>query len=218
MALVVAICSTIHALDITKELSAYPEFALFSKALTEAKLVDKINALNAVTILAIDDAATATLAGKSPDAVKAILSTHVLTDYYDEKKLVEAQGSHSLVETLFQSSGVAKNNQGYIYIMLINEGEVAFGSAASPPGIDFDVVLVHTVTNQTGVFSILQVNKPIVPAGIDISNVTIPQLAGDKTAETPSALAPATAPSSASRVFIGLLGAASAFAAFFLAL
>ncbi|KHN16466.1 Fasciclin-like arabinogalactan protein 14 [Glycine soja] len=191
VALVLAFCSSIQGLDITKLLGEYPEYAQFNKYLTETKLADQINSRNAVTVLALDDAAMASLSGKSQDAVKAILSTHVLVNFYDEKKLMEAEGSRTKVETLFQSSGVAKPNQGYIYVALINEGEIAFGSAAAAPNAPFEVVLVRSVTSQ--------------PDTVSADG------AGDNIAQSPSALAPGPS-SDASRVYMGLFGAASAIA------
>lgn len=215
-------CSTIHGLDITKLLGQYPEYAQFNKYLTETKLADQINSLNAVTVLALDDAAMASLSAKPQDAVKAILSTHVLVNFYDEKKLMEAEGSRAKVETLFQSSGVAKPNQGYIYVALINEGEIAFGSAAAAPNAPFEVVLVRSVTSQPDTVSVLQVSKPIVAPGVEsaaaaATSATVPLAttaadgAGDNIAQSPSALAPGPS-SDASRVYMGLFGAASAIA------
>ncbi|KAG5034288.1 Fasciclin-like arabinogalactan protein 8 [Glycine soja] len=207
-------CSTIHGLDITKLLGQYPEYAQFNKYLTETKLADQINSLNAVTVLALDDAAMASLSAKPQDAVKAILSTHVLVNFYDEKKLMEAEGSRAKVETLFQSSGVAKPNQGYIYVALINEGEIAFGSAAAAPNAPFEVVLVRSVTSQPDAVSILQVSKPIVAPGVEsAASATVPlatAAVADNIAQSPAALAPA--PSSASRVCMELAGVASAIA------
>ncbi|TKY74645.1 Fasciclin arabinogalactan protein 8 [Spatholobus suberectus] len=206
LALVLAFCSTIHALDITKLLGQHPEYARFNKYLTETKLADQINSRKAVTVLALDDAAMASLSGESAEAVKAILSTHVLVDFYDEKKLMEAQGSRSQVETLFQSSGAAKNKEGYIYVALINEGEIAFGSAAAAPGAPFEVVLVRTVTMEPGAVSVLQVSKPIVAPGIiGASTAKAPLATASYIAQPPVAAAPA--PSSASRVCMGFVGA-----------
>jgi len=220
LALVLLLCSTTtHALDVLKVLSN-PKYALFSKALTEANLVDKINALNAVTVLPLSNAAMASLAGKSPEFVKATISTHVLVGYYDEVKLVETSGPQTPIETLFQSSGLAKGNQGYVQVQVINEGDVAVGSAAESIGTIFDVVLVLAVANQPEVLSVLEVNKPIVVPGIEnlFSNVKLPTAAlNAKNAVPPSALAPAPT-SDASRLCMGLLAAASASAAFILAL
>ena len=165
LSLFLAISSSIHALDITKLLGKYPEFATFSKYLTETKLTEEINKRNTITILAVDDGAVSALSGKSQQTVKAILSTHVILDYYDQKKLIEAQGNEQQLTTLYQSSGLAVNEQGFLKVALVGEGEIAFGSAVK--GAAFNVSLVKTVTTQPYNISILQVTKLITFPGVD---------------------------------------------------
>lgn len=164
LAILLAVSSSIHALDIAKLLNKSPEFASFTKALTETKLIDQINSRNTITILALNDGAMGGISGKSPQAIKAILSTHVILDYFDEKKLMEAQGSGQLLTTLYQASGLAQNQQGFIKVALIGEGEIAFGSAVQ--GSPIDVELVKNVVSEPYNVSILQVTKPITfPVG-----------------------------------------------------
>ncbi|XP_047154292.1 fasciclin-like arabinogalactan protein 3 [Vigna umbellata] len=218
--LLLAVCRSIQALDVLQALND-PQYEQFNKALTEANLVDKINALKAVTVLPMCNDAMASLAGKSPEFLKATISTHVLIGYYDEKKLVENIGSQTPIETLLQSSGLAKDKQGYVLVQLVNEGEVVLGSAASPPGTVFTVGLVQTVAKQPEEFSALEVTKPILVPGIEnlFSDVKVPLAAVEGSmAASPSAHAPAPGSSDASRLCMGLLAAASASAAFILAL
>ncbi|KEH39774.1 putative fasciclin-like arabinogalactan protein [Medicago truncatula] len=205
LALFLAVSSSIHALDITKLLGQNPDFAAFNKQLTETKLVDQINSRNTITVLAVSDGAMSAISGKSPQAIKAIMSTHVVLDYFDEKKLSEAVGSGILLTTLFQASGQAKNQQGFLKVKLIGEGEMDFGSAVS--GAPIDVALVKTVVKQPYNISILQVAKPIIFPGVDsVSTASAPTAAKNAsspsaakadapTAETPSESATAPSPS-----------------------
>ncbi|RDX70372.1 Fasciclin-like arabinogalactan protein 14, partial [Mucuna pruriens] len=206
LALVLAVSSTIEVegLDITKMLSQYPECTLFNKYLTETKLAEQINSLKAVTVMAVNDEAMAAIVGKSPDTVKAIMSTHVLVNYYDEKRLSEAQGAHAMVETMFQRSGVAKNSQGYIYVALINEGETAFGSAAAEPNPTYDVLLVKTMMTEPEVVSILMVNKLLVPAGIEGASPTWRNAFFSTIAQSPGS-AEAPAPSTSSHIHVSFV-------------
>ena len=206
LALMLSFSSAINCLDITKTLGQYPEFSTFNKYLTETKLAEQINSAKAVTILALDNAALASLSGKSVDAVKTVIGTHVITDFYDEKKLVDAVGSHAELATLSPASGSAAK----VYVSLINEGEVAFGSAA---GTTFDSKLVKTVTTEPNVVSVLQVTKPIVAAP---SSTTDSAGTTAAVAETPNADAPA--PSASSRTTFGFVGAVMAFASIFFSL
>ena len=152
LALFLAFSSSIQCLDITKLLGKYPEFAKFSQYLTETKLAEQINGQKAVTVLALDDSALASFSGKSPDAVKAALSSQVVVGFYDEQKLMMAQGSHEKLTTL--SSATA------IFVDLIGEGEVAF--APSVQGAKYSTKLVRTVTTEPGTVSLLQVSEAIV--------------------------------------------------------
>lgn len=185
LALVLAVSSAVvHAFDITKLLGQSPEFATFNKYLTETKLVDQINKRNTITVLAVDDAGLGAISGKSPEAIKAILSTHVVLDYFDEKKLMEAQGSKQILTTLYQASGLAVNQQGFLKVALVGEGEIAFGSAVN--GAPIDAELVKTVTSQPYNVSILQVSKAIVFPGVDSAqNAKAPVSSSQTTAKAP---------------------------------
>lgn len=185
LALVLAVSSAVvHAFDITKLLGQSPEFATFNKYLTETKLVDQINKRNTITVLAVDDAGLGAISGKSPEAIKAILSTHVILDYFDEKKLMEAQGSKQILTTLYQASGLAVNQQGFLKVALVGEGEIAFGSAVN--GAPIDAELVKTVTSQPYNVSILQVSKAIVFPGVDSAqNGKAPVSSSQTTAKAP---------------------------------
>lgn len=165
LALVLAVSSATQAFDITKILSQYPEFSTFSKYLTETKLTEQINSRNTITVLAVDNSAISAISGKSADAIKAVVSTHIVLDFFDEKKLMEALGSKQQLTTLYQASGLAVNQQGFLKVALIGEGEVAFGSAVN--GAATDAELVKTVTSQPYNISVLQVSKPIVFPGAD---------------------------------------------------
>ncbi|CAK8568731.1 unnamed protein product [Lathyrus sativus] len=210
--------SSINCIDITQILGQNPEFSTFSKYLTETKLADQINAAKAVTILALDNKDIASLSGKSLDAVKTVIGTHIITDFYDEKKLFEAIGSKVALATLSPASGLASK----IYVALINEGEVAFSSAVA--GSTFDTKLVRPVKIEAGVVSVLQVNQPIVKvdgsvsgaAGTDTSPTTN---TASVVGEAPGvAHATAPAPSASSRTTFGFIGAVMAFASIFVSL
>ncbi|KAJ1425775.1 FAS1 domain [Sesbania bispinosa] len=164
LALLLAVSSA-HAFDITQLLGQYPEFSSFNKYLTETKLADQVNSRNTITVLVVENGALSAVSGKSPQAIKAIISSHVILDYFDEKKLMEAQGSSQQLTTLYQASGLAVDQQGFLKVALVGEGEIAFGSAVS--GAPVDVELVRTVTSEPYNISILQVSKPITFPGVD---------------------------------------------------
>ncbi|PNX97735.1 fasciclin-like arabinogalactan protein 3-like [Trifolium pratense] len=181
-----AISSSIHAFNITRLLGQNPDFSTFNNYLTETKLVKQINSRNTITVLVLSNGAISSISGKDPEVIKAILSTHVILDYFDEKKLRKAQGTGELLTTLYQSTGLAVNNQGFLKVKLNGEGVIVFGSAVV--GAPKDDELVQTVLSIPYNISILQVAKPIVPPGIDT------QLAPPKGAMPPEASAKAPVP------------------------
>jgi hypothetical protein len=235
LALMLSFSSAIHCLDITKTLGQYPEFATFTKYLTETKLVEQINSAKAVTILALEDKALASLSGKPIDAIKTVIGTQVITEFYNEKRLFEAIGSHEQLPTLSPAAGLAAK----IYVNLINEGEVAFSSAVE--GSKADTMLVRSVTTEPDVVSVLQVTKPIVMVDASTPSTTTPSTStpvpasgttptASPSGATPTAspsvgsespksgLADAPAPSASSRTTFGFIGAAMAFASIFVSL
>ena len=246
LALMLSFSSAINCLDITKVLGQYPELSTFSKYLTETKLADQINSGKAVTILALDNKAIAPLSGKPLEAIKAVIGTHVIPEFYDEKKLFDIIGSHAQLPTLSTASGLAAK----IYVSLINEGEMAFSSAVE--GSTYDATLVQSTDAEPGVVSILQVSQPIVkvgastpatpatpatpttpskPAAVSTSSageVATPAASPSVViAESPNSFAeslksvgdaPAPAPSASSRATFGFIGAVIAFASLFVSL
>ncbi|CAL0323115.1 unnamed protein product [Lupinus luteus] len=186
----------IHAFDITKLLNKYPELSTFNNYLTQTNLADQINTRNTITILAVDNGAASSISGKSQATIKAIISTHVVLDYFDEKKLTEAIGSGEELTTLYQSSGLAVNRQGFIKVALVGEGNIGFGSAVK--GATVDAELERTVTTQPYNISIIKVSKLIVFPGADnvkTAKATAPVSSQSSEAPAPSRKVKAPSPS-----------------------
>ncbi|GMY17767.1 fasciclin-like arabinogalactan protein 14 [Fagus crenata] len=175
------------AFNITKLLGNFPEFSTLNDYLTKTQLYQQINSRNTITVLAVDNKAIASLSGSSLDEIKKILSVHVVLDYYDVQKLSTLSKKTTLLTTLFQSSGVAVNQQGFVNVSLVNEGEIAFGSAVK--GASLNSKLVKSVAAQPYNISVLQITSPIVPPGI-----TMNQAATPKSSPPPKAATPVAAP------------------------
>ncbi|CAL0319196.1 unnamed protein product [Lupinus luteus] len=171
LALLLAFSSCIHAFEVMKIFASDPEFSQFSKALNDTKLVEQINKRNTITILALNNGAMSSLSGKSISTLKDILSTHVLLDFYDEKSFFYAHTKHTQMVTLFQASGKAVYDQGFIYVSLINEGELAFASAVK--NAPYNSLLVRTLGSQPYNISVVEVSAPIIAPGIDGTPITV---------------------------------------------
>ncbi|KAE9609194.1 hypothetical protein Lal_00020282 [Lupinus albus] len=171
LALLLAFSSCIHAFDVMKIFGSDPEFSQFSKAMNDTKLAEQINKRNTITILALNNGAMSSLNGKSLSTLKDILSTHVLLDFYDEKSFFYANTNHTQIVTLFQASGKAVYDQGFIYVSLINEGELAFASAVK--NAPYNSLLVRTLGSQPYNISVVEVSAPIIAPGIDGTPITL---------------------------------------------
>ncbi|KAG6649465.1 hypothetical protein I3843_07G209800 [Carya illinoinensis] len=164
-AFVIIFFSSASAFNITRLLGQFPEFSTFNNYLTQTQLFQPINSRNSITVLAVNNKAIAGLSGKPLDVIKKILSVHVVLDYYDVEKLTMLPKKTTVLTTLFQSSGLAVGQQGFLDVSLVNEGEVAFGSAEKGSGLN--IKLVKPVVARPYNISVLEVTSPIVPPGID---------------------------------------------------
>ncbi|KAL8497320.1 hypothetical protein ACS0TY_020849 [Phlomoides rotata] len=164
---------TTDAFNITAMLEKYPDYSTFNSYLTQANLVSEINSRQTITVLAVDNSNISPLAGKPLPVLKNIISVHVILDYYDVAKLQKLSKNSVLLTTLFQSSGLAQNHQGFINVTKLGSDSIAMGSAA--PGAPLGSNLVKSIVSQPYNISVLQVSHIIVPPGIDGSRSTAPQ-------------------------------------------
>ncbi|TQD83787.1 hypothetical protein C1H46_030668 [Malus baccata] len=164
--------SSASAFDIVKLLEKQSDFSSFTNYLKETKLGDEINKRSTITVLAVDNGGISSISGKSQDVIKKILSAHVVLDYYDQKKLTNLITSSkvSTLTTMLQSTGQAKDQQGFINLGKIDEGGLAFGSAVK--GSKLNAKFVKSVVSQPFNISVLQISNVIeIP---DISAASSP--------------------------------------------
>ncbi|CAM0944453.1 unnamed protein product [Alopecurus aequalis] len=153
-------CPAAH--NITAILAGRRDMAEFSRLLTDTGLADDINERNTITVLAVDDADMASLRARHlpREALRHVLSLHVLVDYYDRAKLHRLPGGSAVVSTLFQASGDAPGSAGMVEISERRGGSVAF--VPQEDGGDHDarapaVLFVKTVHEAPYNISVLQV-------------------------------------------------------------
>uniref|UniRef100_A0A7N0URJ8 FAS1 domain-containing protein n=1 Tax=Kalanchoe fedtschenkoi TaxID=63787 RepID=A0A7N0URJ8_KALFE len=175
------------AFNITRILAEHPEFGAFNDLLTKTHLSSEINSRATITILAVADDSIGAISGKPLDVQKRILSNHVVLDYYDAFKLRGLKKS-SLLTTLYQSTGLAERQQGFLNISVTSSG-IAFGSAVE--GSPLSAKLLGGIMSQPYNISVLQVSSPIVAPGMDPSE-PLPPIPSPTppAAETPEAASP----------------------------
>ncbi|KAI4330037.1 hypothetical protein MLD38_028349 [Melastoma candidum] len=154
-------CLPSNAFNITDILGQHPGFSSFSDALTQTQLASLINSRQSLTVLALDNGAMSGVPSFQ-DALKAILSLHVILDYFDLQKLQNMAQKSTILTTLYQTTGQANGMQGFLNVTVMNGG-VMIGSAV--PGSSLGSSLVRLVASQPYNISVLQVSSAIVPPG-----------------------------------------------------
>jgi Fasciclin domain len=193
--------ASVAAFDIVEILkSESNDYTTFTKLLTDTKLADEINSRQTITVLALNNGAISAITSLPSNLQKEVLSLHVILDYYDPVKLDALKQKTTLLTTLFQASGQATGQMGFLnYTELPNEKQV-FGSAV--PGAPLDSNLITVVAARPYNISVIEVSKAIIPPGLNgaaKSPSTAPSNAS--TPETPptSAQKPSPAPVNATK-------------------
>ncbi|KAJ0255603.1 Fasciclin-like arabinogalactan protein 10 [Hirschfeldia incana] len=160
-----AVFFTVSGHNITQILSESPEYSSFNSYLSQTKLDDEINSRNTITVLVLNNDAMSFLAGKHPlSVIKPALSLLVLLDYYDPLKLHKISQGTTLTTTLYQTTGRAAGNIGFVNVTDLKGGKVGFGSAA--PGSKLDANYTKSVKQIPYNISVLEINAPIIAPGI----------------------------------------------------
>lgn len=172
------------AVDVAKILGQHPDFSNFNDLLMKTGLTGELMSKTTITLLAIPNGAIGDLTSKPNDVVKSILTTHIVLDYYDPVKLQHLKDGTTKLTTMFQQSGKAVNDQGFL-IVTNKDNAVVFGSAAKDAPRDSK--LEKSVMSQPYNISILAISQPIVTPGIGAA-------LAPGSAQPPSANAPKSMP------------------------
>ncbi|KAL8536837.1 hypothetical protein ACS0TY_012129 [Phlomoides rotata] len=157
--------SAASAFNITLLLSRYPGYETFNDLLSKTNLAREINRRSTITILALTNDSMAPIAAKTEEVQTRILSNHVVLDYYDNLKLNKLKNTKTVLTTLFQASGTANGQQGFLAVVHRKDGSIVFGSAVK--GAPLVSILEGSVAAQPYNISVLAVSQPIIGPGID---------------------------------------------------
>ncbi|XP_044501405.1 fasciclin-like arabinogalactan protein 8 [Mangifera indica] len=159
------IATIVVAHNITDILKDHPEYSQFNSYLTQTKLADEINSRTTITVLVLNNGAMSALVGKNPlSVIKNELRLHVLLDYYDGQKLHQISKGTTLTTTLYQTTGNAPGNSGFVNITDLQGGKVGFGAAT--PGSKLDSSYSKSVKQIPYNISVLEISSPIIQPGI----------------------------------------------------
>ncbi|PPS06306.1 hypothetical protein GOBAR_AA14348 [Gossypium barbadense] len=190
-AILLALSTTCTALNITKSLAPYSDYSTLSDLFSKTKLTDAINRRQTITILALDNNSIQSITDRSSDELRKILMNHIILDYYDRQKIQKLGKKSALLTTLYQTTGSAINQQGFVNITRIARGEVVFGSAVK--GAPLVGKLLGSVISQPFNLSVLHISTPIVAPGFGDAILAPPPPPGSS---KPPAAAPKKSPSS----------------------
>ncbi|KAL0393885.1 UNVERIFIED_CONTAM: Fasciclin-like arabinogalactan protein 14 [Sesamum latifolium] len=172
--LLISSAATTSAFNITLMLEHYPEFSEFNNLLSRTGLAAEINRRRTVTVLALSAGRLGALNSRTEDVQKRILSNHVVLDYYDTTKLNKLKNGKAVLTTLYQASGTADDQQGFINVIHNTEGHIIFGSAEK--GSPMSSQLEGAVVAQPYNISVLSISSPIIANGIDGSWTPMPPM------------------------------------------
>ncbi|KAG6493853.1 fasciclin-like arabinogalactan protein 14 [Zingiber officinale] len=185
----VLLLSPIAAHNVTRILADLPDFSAFNQFLSQSLVAAEINRRQTITVLVVDNAAAAPLSSLDAETLRSVLSIHVILDYFDTYKIHNLRRRTTLFTTLYQTTGVAENNMGFLNFTHLADDRLAFGSGVK--GSPLTATYVKAVTAKPYNISVLQISGAIVPPGI-----TDAPLApfGAPITVVPEPLAPAPAP------------------------
>ncbi|CAN1236613.1 Fasciclin-like arabinogalactan protein 8 [Linum grandiflorum] len=180
--------AAVSAHNITEILSDSPDYSQFNDYLTRTGLADEINSRETITVLALNNGAMSDLTKHPDSVVKKALSLLVVLDYFDPAKLHKITDGSSLSTTLYQTTGNAPGNFGFVNITDLQGGKVGFGSAA--PGSKLDSSYVKPVKQIPYNISVIEISAPIIapgmltapaPSSADVNITALLEKAGCKT-------------------------------------
>ncbi|XP_027774585.1 fasciclin-like arabinogalactan protein 14 [Solanum pennellii] len=164
--------SRAKSFNITSLLNHYSSFSSFNNYLTQSGVAAEINSRRTLTVLVVENNKLSPLKGMSQDAIANVMRVHVLLDYYDVPKMQMLPNKTMKTPTLFQTTGYANNDQGFLNMTDLGVGSISLGSAAE--GERLESKLIKSIASQPYNISILQVSNVIIPSGIDSSTPTSP--------------------------------------------
>ncbi|KAG6467134.1 fasciclin-like arabinogalactan protein 3 [Zingiber officinale] len=150
--------------NITRILEDFPDFSTFNSFLTESTVANEINRRQTITVLVVDNSAAGALSFLDSDTLKSVLSIHVILDYYDKVKIHSLRRQSTFFTTLYQTTGVAENNMGFLNFTRLPDGRLAFGPGVH--GAPLSATYVKQVATRPYNISVLQISGAVVPAGI----------------------------------------------------
>ncbi|KAL0671903.1 hypothetical protein Bca4012_034607 [Brassica carinata] len=163
-----AIASTVRGYNITKILANYPDYSSFNSYLSQTKLAEEINSYPTITLLALNNDAMASFAGKRQlSVVKKVLSLLTLLDYYDPESLHQISEGTTLSVTLYNNTaGNAPEYLGYFDQRFNSNNNRSLRRPSRFWLSRFDSYFTKSVKQIPYNISVVEIDAPIIAPGI----------------------------------------------------
>ncbi|KAI0501070.1 hypothetical protein KFK09_019288 [Dendrobium nobile] len=151
--------------NITAILDNFPDYSIQNGYMSSTKIADEVNSRQTITCLVLPNIVMSALAADhTPASLKNALRLLVLLDYFDSQKLHDIDGGTTITTTLFQTTGEAIGQEGFVNITNLRGGRVAFGSAV--PGSKLTSDYTKSVRQIPYNISIIEISAPIIFPGL----------------------------------------------------
>ncbi|MCO5568425.1 hypothetical protein L7F22_022124 [Adiantum nelumboides] len=152
--------------NVTTLLDQHPDYSLFNGLLSQYGVAAQINSRTTITVLCPHNRAVSTFlagpgAGLDRQSLFNILSFHVLLDYEDPEKLRALAGGFATITTLYQTTGLAAGNNGFINIT-VSAGVVK----VHRPGTTLFATIGSSLEKFPFNISLLAMEEVLMPSGI----------------------------------------------------
>jgi hypothetical protein len=168
-ALVLCSVAAASAQKVEDLLEPFPNFSSFRQLLISTGIINEVDMRSSLTFLMPDNAVLSNFVAShqslSPQEVTDVLSYHVLLQYLDVGNLQTlAYTPGSQVTTLYQTSGRANGQDGFVNITGMANNVISVSAAA--PGSPSQAVIITNVTAAPYNYSFFQINNVLVPLNL----------------------------------------------------
>ncbi|OAE28478.1 hypothetical protein AXG93_115s1690 [Marchantia polymorpha subsp. ruderalis] len=157
------------AFNITTMLNQFPSFSQMNQLLSSSGVANDINARKSITVLVVSNDVLNAFTASNPnvDTVKMadLLRYHVLLQFLgmDELKALPTS-NYTSVTTLYQTTGRANNNDGFLNIYNLPSGFLIGPSVA---GSSSNATVAANITHEAFEISVIQISSILTPVGFN---------------------------------------------------
>ncbi|CAK9226274.1 unnamed protein product [Sphagnum troendelagicum] len=157
-----------RAQNITQIMAAYPRFGTFSRLLSATGVINEVESRKSLTLLvpsnSVLDPVVAANGNLTLSEVGDVIRYHVLLQYLDVSELQHIGNSSMLVTTLYQTTGRAANEDGFVNVTDAANGAVLVG----PPiaGAPMQAAILTNITQIPYNYSLYEINGVLIPVGL----------------------------------------------------